>query len=179
MTILSAQTIRKLELINPLVERQQHESGCSFGLSACGYDVRLDQDITITPGCFVLASTMEQFHMPNNVVGKVHDKSTWARRGLAVQNTVIEPGWTGYLTLEISCNVSFENQFKKLWSGQFQYEDSGISYQPFVIIKAGTPIAQIVFEFLDESTEQPYPTNGKYQNQERGVVEARNGVGKG
>lgn len=176
MTILSAQTIRKLRLIDPIVERQQHESGCSFGLSACGYDVRLDQDITITPGCFVLASTMERFHMPNNVVGKVHDKSTWARRGLAVQNTVIEPGWSGYLTMEISCNIFIGSYFVESWDLP-RLENLG--RVPEMILKAGTPIAQILFQFLDEETEQPYPDNGKYQNQERGVVPARSGVGKG
>lgn len=181
MTILSAQTIRKLRLIDPIVERQQHESGCSYGLSACGYDVRLDQDITITPGCFVLASTMEKFHMPYDVVGKVHDKSTWARRGLAVQNTVIEPGWSGYLTMEISCNIFGDRDFISMWTGigWLDFYDSGTSYGPHVILKAGTPIAQILFEFLDEATEQPYPLTGKYQNQERGIVPARSGVGKG
>lgn len=172
MTILSAQTIRKLRLIDPIVERQQHESGCSYGLSACGYDVRLDQDITITPGCFVLASTMERFHMPTNVVGKVHDKSTWARRGLAVQNTVIEPGWSGYLTMEISCNILTYHEFSTKWDPE-NWTVPGI--EPSVLLKAGTPIAQILFQFLDETTEKPY--NGKYQNQERGVVPAKSGIG--
>ena len=173
--ILSAQTIRRLRLVSPLVERQQHpDTGCSFGLSACGYDVRLDQDIEISPGCFVLASTLEQFHMPTDVVGKVHDKSTWARRGVAVQNTVIEPGWTGYLTLEISCNIMIGNDFSAIWD-----IPRDLGRVPKVRLPVGTPIAQIVFEFLDEATEQPYPENGKYQNQERGVVKARNGVGRG
>lgn len=177
MTILSAQTIRRLGLIQPTLERNQHESGCSYGLSACGYDVRIDQDITITPGCFVLASTMEEFHMRKTVVGKVHDKSTWARRGLAVQNTVIEPGWNGFLTLEISCNIppaesGWYSQFETLW------ELPRLSKEE-IILPAGTPIAQIVFEFLDFETEQPYPADGKYQNQERGVVHAKNGIGHG
>lgn len=176
MTILSAQTIRKRQLLDPMEERQQHESGCSFGLSACGYDVRLDQDITITPGCFVLASTMEKFHMPYDVVGKVHDKSTWARRGLAVQNTVIEPGWSGYLTMEISCNILIGHYFVKWWDLS---EKETLGLVPQVVLKAGTPIAQIVFQYLDEATEQPYPLTGKYQNQERGIVPARSGVGKG
>ena len=39
--------------------------------------------------------------MPRDMVGVVHDKSTWARRGLSVFNTVIEPGWRGKLTLEL------------------------------------------------------------------------------
>src|SRR5262249_10096909 len=53
------------------------------------------------------------------------------------------PGWPGYLTLEISNHSQTE-----------------------VIIDAGEPIAQIVFELLDFPTEQPYA--GKYYNQERG-----------
>lgn len=179
MTILSAQTIRKLRLIDPMEERQQHESGCSFGLSACGYDVRLDQDITITPGCFVLASTMEKFHMPYDVVGKVHDKSTWARRGLAVQNTVIEPGWSGYLTMEISCNIFGHRLFAEKWDlpyGKVVEGGKSVYYDnQQIVLKAGTPIAQILFQFLDEATEKPY--NGKYQNQERGVVPAKSGIG--
>jgi dCTP deaminase len=168
MTVLSAQTIRRLRLLEPMVERQQHEeSGCSFGLSACGYDVRLDQDVELWPQyedpevwpfrkSFVLASTMERFRMHNDVVGIVHDKSTWARRGIAVQNTVIEPGWCGYLTLEIT------------------------NHGPEVVqMAAGTPIAQVLFHQLDEATERPYPETGKYQNQERGAQSARDGRGHG
>jgi len=153
MTVLSAQTIRRLRLLEPMVERQQHmESGCSFGLSACGYDVRLDQDVTLWPGDFVLASTMERFRMHDDVVGIVHDKSTWARRGIAVQNTVLEPGWQGYLTLELT------------------------NHGPEVVrMVAGTPIAQILFHRLDEPTERAYV--GKYNNQERGPQPAKSGVG--
>lgn len=88
--------------------------------------------------------------MPNDVMGVVHDKSSWARRGLTVQNTVVEPGWYGYLTIELT-NHS-ENEMR---------------------ILSGTPITQIVFHLLDEITEQPYPANGKYQNQSRGVTPAR------
>lgn len=157
MSVLSAQSIRRRRLITPFCERQQHaESGCSFGLSACGYDVRIDQDLCIRPGEFVLASTMERFHMHTDIVGRVHDKSTWARRGLAVQNTVIEPGWAGYLTLEVT-NHGIDRFF----------------------LRRGTPIAQIIFEWLDHPTDQPYPADGKYQNQERGPVAARSGVGHG
>lgn len=178
--ILSAQAIRRLQPIRPILERQQHaESGCSFGLSACGYDVRLDQDIEISPGCFVLASTMEEFQIPHNVVARVCDKSTWARRGIAVQNTVAEPGWRGFLTLEISCNIPHAQQFLDVW--QFSEKDrlKTLGMVPKVKLSAGTPIAQILFEFLDGPTEQPYPEDGKYQDQERGIVAARSGVGKG
>jgi dCTP deaminase len=149
MTVLSAQTIRKLRLVAPLVERTQDlVTGTSFGLSSCGYDVRLDQSVTLQSGQFCLASTIEQFRMTDEVVGIVHDKSTWARRGIAVQNTVIEPGWTGYLTLELT------NHGRDLIS-----------------LPRGTPIAQILFHYLDRPTEHPY--EGKYQNQERGPQIAR------
>lgn len=136
-------------MIAPFVERQQHErSGTSFGLSACGYDVRVAQKRVIGPGEFVLASTVERFVMPRDVMAQVADKSTWARRGLAVQNTIIEPGWEGWLTLEIT---NHGGSMITLWEG--------------------TPIAQIVFMRLEEPTEQPY--EGKYQDQENMPVEAR------
>lgn len=186
MTVLSAQSIRAAcltamgpRMIVPFSERTQHEeSGCSYGLSACGYDVRLDQDVRLwsgwmrenghhteeepvvrqltekPPTTFSLASTIEQFQMPHDIVGIVHDKSTWARRGLAVQNTVIEPGWRGFLTLELT------------------FHGKGV-----LIIPAGSPIAQILFHRLDDTTDQPYPEAGKYMDQERGPVPARSGVG--
>lgn len=172
MTVLSSQTIRTLKLLEPLVERAQHESGCSYGLSTCGYDVRLDQDIRVHPGSFCLASTLERFTMPIDVVGIVHDKSTWARRGIAVQNTVIEPGWTGFLTLEISCNITDETAFCEYWGDMVKFDP--LSF-PYIDLRAGTPIAQILFHRLDEPSDQPYPENGKYQNQERGPVAARDG----
>lgn len=76
--------------------------GVSHGLSEAGYDIRIKQDVVLHPlRRFALASTIEYFQMPDNLVGVVHDKSTWARRKLSVQNTCIEPGWCGYLTLEL------------------------------------------------------------------------------
>lgn len=151
--ILPAQRIRGLSLgramISPFVERQQHErSGTSFGLSACGYDVRIRQDRRLAPGEFVLASTIERFVMPRDVMAQVADKSTWARRGLAVQNTIIEPGWEGWLTLELTNH-----------GGQM------------ISLHEGTPIAQIVFMRLEAPTDQPY--EGKYMGQEDRPVEAR------
>jgi dCTP deaminase len=146
MTILSAQSIRRLKPIEPFFEKTVFE-GCSFGLSACGYDVRIDQDLMLRPGDFVLASTVEHFNIANNVMARVADKSTWARKGIAVQNTIIEPNWRGYLTLEIT--------------------NHGLNT---VRIKKGTGIAQILFEWLDEPTELPYV--GKYQDQKSGPQEA-------
>lgn len=159
--ILSAQTIREhcvwpaavpepenyAPMIEPFCERTVQD-GMTFGLGPAGYDVRLDNGMVISHGHFELGSTIEQFNMPNNVMAVVHDKSTWARQGVAVQNTVIEPGWRGFLTLEIS------------------YHDTGRIY-----IQPGAAIAQIVFQFLDRQTEQPY--SGRYNNQPAGPQPAK------
>lgn len=144
--ILPAQTIRKLKPILPFHERTVH-NGMSFGLSHAGYDVRIAEGCMLDPQESCLASTVEEFLMPNDLVAFVHDKSTWARRGLSLFNTVIEPGWQGFLTLEL-VNHSSE----------------------MLIINAGDPIAQIIFMRLEEPTETPY--TGKYQNQKRGPQEA-------
>lgn len=147
MTVLSGQTIRQWGIFTPFHERSK-AFGMSFGLSAAGYDVRVAETLTLRPGKFALASTMEHFTIPGHVIAFVHDKSTWARRGLALQNTVAEPGWRGYLTLELS------NHGRELLQ-----------------IEAGSPIAQIVLHFLDQPAEQPYV--GRYQDQEAGAQAAR------
>lgn len=147
--ILSAQTIRKMGIISPFHERTVHE-GMTFGLTAAGYDVRIAQEVMLNGNQymrFCLASTMEYFCMPNNVLGRVCDKSSWKRQGLNVGNTIIEPGWRGWLTLELAVDGH----------GMFN-------------IKPGQAIAQVTFEFLDEPTELPY--QGKYQDQMPGPVEA-------
>lgn len=147
---------------NPIVDMftsKQKFEGTSFGLSEAGYDIRIKQDIEfhksrhgdyvvvsdpVTGACethagnFCLASSMEQFDTPQTMVGTVKDKSTWARRGLSVFNTVIEPGWKGWLTLEL---VYHGNQNMK--------------------IQAGQGIAQVLYAFL--AKEASY-SNGKYQN---------------
>jgi len=140
--ILPAQTIREIKPITPFVERTI-ERGMSWGLSHAGYDVRIAEDLTLLPGGFALGSTVERFKMPDDILGMVHDKSSWARQGLSLFNTVIEPGWEGYLTLEL---VNHSNDVLR--------------------IKMGMPIAQIVFMRLTEPTEKPYV--GKYQDQEAG-----------
>jgi dCTP deaminase len=83
--------------------------------------------------------------MPVTLMGIVHDKSTWARKGLSVFNTVIEPGWDGFLTLELV------------------YHGEGTLHLP-----AGCGIAQVVFHEVKE----PAQYSGKYQNQEDRPVEA-------
>jgi dCTP deaminase len=85
--------------------------------------------------------------MPKDLVGVVHDKSTWARQGLSVFNTVIEPDWDGFLTLELVYHGDGE-----------------------LVIPAGAGIAQILFYALIESASYG---NGKYQNQPDQPVEAK------
>lgn len=146
MTVASYQTIKRLAPIKHMQERDR-VLGLTFGLGPCGYDIRCAERVFIEEGGFSLCSSMEEFQMPNNLVGIVHDKSTWARKGVAVQNTVIEPGWCGFLTLELT-NHSDDD----------------------VLIAAGAPIAQIIFHLLDEPTQCPY--SGKYQNQPAGAQPA-------
>jgi dCTP deaminase len=134
-------------MISPFVERGAAR-GMSFGLSAASYDVRIAESVTIHSGEFVLASTMERFDIPHDVLIVAHDKSSWARRGLAVQNTIFDPGWRGYATLELT------NHDKSV-----------------LVISAGDPIAQVVCHLLTEPTTQPY--SGKYQDQEAGPQHAR------
>lgn len=136
--ILSARTLRYLRPVEPFIEATK-VNGMTAGLSHCGYDIRIKQTVRIKPGDFQLASTVERFTMPLNVAGVVHDKSTWARLGLAVQNTFLEPGWQGWLTIELT-NHSRET----------------------IEIEAGMPIAQVVFHRLDMKVEG---YSGKYNNQ--------------
>lgn len=147
-------------------DRKVSEHGVSYGLGEAGYDIRIKQDITfyrlfgLIPmvkvvdgdqvsrhlGKFALASAIEKFNMSKYCVAIVHDKSTWARRALSVFNTVIEPGWKGYLTLEL------------VYHGRKKLH-----------IPAGSGIAQVLFHLVQE----PANYNGKYQNQENKPVAAR------
>lgn len=136
-------------IANMTSQKEIHEeSGTSYGLTECGYDIRLAQDIWLFPfRRFVLGSSMEYFEMPTNLMGRVLNKSTWARRGVdASMTTNIEPGWKGYLTIELSYR----------------------GYLP-IRIPRGAGICQIIFEEL--TTEAQY--KGKYQNQQAGPVKAR------
>lgn len=155
----------RLSPIVGMVHRKMVAEGTSYGLSEAGYDIRIKQRVKFRPrdghisavvdGMFVpdtrfiLASAIEEFDMPTNLVGIVHDKSTWARRGLSVFNTVIEPGWKGFLTLELVYHGNGE-----------------------LVIPAGAGIAQVLFHEL--KLERAY--KGKYQNQEDKPVEAKPSV---
>jgi dCTP deaminase len=155
MTVLSGQTIRRLGIVTPFSERTS-EGGVTHGVGPAGYDLRVNlgeefddgDECVIGPGRFQLAATLEHFSMPDDVLGVIHDKSSWARRGLCVQNTVIEPGWRGYLTLELT--------------------NHGLEH---LVLTQGGAIAQVIFHRLDEPAEHPY--DGKYQDQEPGPQGAR------
>lgn len=145
-------------LIEPFHERTV-SMGFTFGLSSCGYDIRCAERVVLAPGNFTLVSSMERFVIPSDLRMTIRDKSSWARRGLAVQNTVAEPGWRGFLTLELSHHGFFY----------------GRTPETFVIEK-GCPIAQVDFELLSNPTDQPY--EGRYQDQPPGpqqTIEAKEG----
>lgn len=150
--ILSYQTIKRLctevQLIEPWSERTVI-SGMSYGLAAASYDFRIAQNLIMPPHSFMLCSTKEKVNMPNNICAFVCDKSTWARRGIAVQNTYFDPGFIGYPTIELTNHTNH-----------------------IVTIVEGDPICQFVFMFLDAPTEKPY--QGKYQHQKAEPVEAKN-----
>lgn len=152
MTVLSYQSIKARGIFSPFCERTVHGTGMTYGCGAASYDVRVAELIKLPQNTVVLASTMEEFTMPDDVCGVVHDKSSLARIGLLVQNTFIDPGWRGFLTLELSYHVLH---------GQGWGQGS-----PFLIMEPGTPVAQIVLHQLDEPTQQPY--RGRYQNQPAG-----------
>lgn len=143
--------------IKGMINDKMRQHGVSFGLSEAGYDIRLKQSVWFRPdggvvvddkykdGNFILASAIEEFQMPPNLMGVVHDKSTWARQGLSVFNTVIEPSWRGFLTLEL------------VYHGR-----NGLH------IPTGAGIAQVIFH--QTSCNAYY--DGKYQNQADKPVEA-------
>tara|TARA_R110000868_G_scaffold74313_2_gene214843 strand:+ start:116 stop:589 length:474 start_codon:yes stop_codon:yes gene_type:complete len=135
--------------IKGMITEKRREHGVSWGLSEAGYDIRIKQSVWFRPdggvvvddkyknGNFTLASAIEEFQMPTNLVGIVHDKSTWARQGLSVFNTVVENGWCGWLTLEL------------LYHGR-----EGLH------IPAGAGIAQVIFHETIERASY----DGKYNN---------------
>lgn len=164
--IVNGEILVQAAPIKNMMDHKRAFAGVSFGMSEAGYDLRIKQDITFkadVPGSmfvsvdgndfklgrFTLASAIEEFQMPDDLVGIVHDKSTWARRGLSVFNTVIEPGWKGFLTLEL------------VYHGN---EDLSIS--------AGSGIAQVVFHEI--SCTASY--SGKYQDQADDPVAAKESI---
>jgi dCTP deaminase len=119
------------EMIKPFVENQQRGDNISFGLSSYGYDARVSNEFKIftnvhstvvdpknfsqesfvtkkedvciiPPNSFVLASTVEYFKIPRDVLVICLGKSTYARCGIIVNVTPLEPEWEGHVTLEFS-----------------------------------------------------------------------------
>ena len=148
MTVVNGYSLLKASPIINMSPDKNKEHGVSWGLSEAGYDIRIKQDVHFKEGGarFFLASSIEKFRMPNYLLGIVHDKSTWARQGLSVFNTVIEPGWCGFLTLEL-----------------VYHGDKDLT------IPSGSGIAQVVFHKLTDDKRY----TGKYQDQEDKPVEAR------
>lgn len=76
------------------------EKNSGFGLE---FDCVMGKQIsyTIKPNQFLLAATVEKFKIPENVFGICQGKSTYARAGIFINVTPLEPGWEGELTLEL------------------------------------------------------------------------------
>jgi len=118
-------------MISPFEEKQISEGKISYGLSSFGYDARVSNEFkiftnvnseivdpksfkpsnfvtknvsecVIPPNSFVLASTVEYFKIPKDVLVICLGKSTYARCGIIVNVTPLEPGWEGHVTLEFS-----------------------------------------------------------------------------
>mgnify|MGYP006275204383 CR=1 FL=1 len=118
-------------MIDPFEEKQKAEGKISYGLSSYGYDARVSDEFmiftnvdnacvdpknfsqqsfverktdvcVIPPNSFALSRTVEYFRIPEDVLVVCLGKSTYARCGLIVNVTPLEPGWEGHVTLEIS-----------------------------------------------------------------------------
>jgi dCTP deaminase len=118
-------------MIEPFVETQKREGVISYGLSSYGYDARVSDEFkvftnvdsaivdpkafnpasfvdrkvpvcVIPPNSFVLAHTIEYFRIPRDILVVCLGKSTYARCGIIVNVTPLEPEWEGQVTIEIS-----------------------------------------------------------------------------
>jgi dCTP deaminase len=119
------------KMISPFEDQQVRGDKISFGVSSYGYDARVSNEFKIftnvnseivdpknfkptnfvtkksseciiPPNSFVLASTVEYFKVPKDVLVICLGKSTYARCGIIVNVTPLEPGWEGHVTLEFS-----------------------------------------------------------------------------
>ena len=122
---------KQKEMIKPFVDKQVRKGKISFGLSSYGYDARVSNEFKIftnvnsgivdpkvfkkesfitkvgkeciiPPNSFALARTMEYFKIPDDIMVICLGKSTYARCGIIVNVTPLEPGWEGHVTLEFS-----------------------------------------------------------------------------
>ncbi len=159
-------------MIEPFEDGQVRNGVISYGLSSYGYDIRvapefkvftnvhsaivdpkafddrsfvdINEDVCIIPpNSFALARTVEFFRIPRDVLVVCVGKSTYARCGLIVNVTPLEPTWEGYLTLEISNTTPLPAKI---------YGNEGI--------------AQLLFFEGDEEPETAYADRqGKYMQQ--------------
>jgi dCTP deaminase len=105
-------------------------------------DIRADECI-IPPNSFALARTVEYFRIPRNVLTICLGKSTYARCGIIVNVTPLEPEWEGHVTLEFSNTTPLPAR-----------------------IYANEGVAQVIFIESDEVCETSYrDRGGKYQGQ--------------
>ncbi len=160
------------KMIEPFEDRRVRPQVISYGLSSYGYDVRIADEFkiftnvfgamvdpkafdpksfvdyrgdvcVIAPNSFALGRTIEYFRVPRNVMTICVGKSTYARCGIITNVTPLEPGWEGYITLEISNTTPLPAK-----------------------IYAHEGIAQILFFESDEDCEVSYADKaGKYQGQ--------------
>ncbi len=122
---------RDRRMIEPFVEAQKREGMISYGLSSYGYDARVSDEFKIftnvnsatvdpknfssegfvdrradvciiPPNSFALARTVEYFRIPRDILVICLGKSTYARCGIIVNVTPLEPEWEGHVTLEFS-----------------------------------------------------------------------------
>lgn len=101
------------------------------------------QYVIIPPNSFALCETVEHLEIPRDVLAICVGKSTYARCGLIVNVTPLEPEWRGKVTLEISNTTPLPAR-----------------------VYAGEGIAQLVFLKADEVCEKSYADKaGKYQDQ--------------
>ena len=135
MSVLSDRWIKKMalekEMINPFVEKQEANKNISYGLSSFGYDARVSNEFKIFTD------------VNSAVVDPKNFKSTYARCGIIVNVTPLEPGWEGYVTLEFSNTTPLPAK-----------------------IYANEGAAQFIFLEGNESPEITYDQrNGKYMKQ--------------
>ncbi len=166
------QMAREHGMIEPFSETQVREGVISYGLSSYGYDVRIANEFKIftninhmvvdpkdfdprsfvdfegdqciiPPNSFALARTVERFKVPRDVIVVTIGKSTYARCGIIVNVTPLEPEWEGIVTLEVSNTPPLPAR-----------------------IYAGEGIAQMLFFQSDEPCETSYADKkGNYQDQ--------------
>ena len=167
---------REHRMIDPFVESQVREGVISYGLSSYGYDMRVADEYriftnvntavvdpkhfdprsfvevktdicVIPPNSFALGRSVEYFRIPRNILTICVGKSTYARCGIIVNVTPLEPEWEGHVTLEFSNTTPLPAK-----------------------IYANEGVAQFLFFESDEPCEVSYADRaGKYQGQ-RGVT---------